>query len=86
MACGNCRQYKAQGHNYCRMCGSALNPGFAKHTRVAAGYMTNEKYCGYCGGNRFNCPCVSPAADAADRSEQKQPDSPGTRRPWWRFW
>ncbi len=56
--CGNCENYKEQGHNYCRMCGYHLTKGNAPHTRLSTAYNTNEKFCGYCGGIKNKCTCV----------------------------
>ena len=88
MACGGCQRYKSQNYNYCRMCGAALNAGFAKTVRVAGGYMTNEKFCGNCGGDRFNCPCTPPAAPPGQQADvdddDQYPDKP--RVPWWQRW
>ncbi len=56
--CKDCDKYKKNGHNYCRMCGTELNPGYAKYVRIAEGYYTNEKFCGYCGKDRHKaCKC-----------------------------
>lgn len=56
--CSNCENYKQQGHNYCRMCGNHLTKGYIQHVRLAVGYYTNEKFCGYCGGPKNACSCV----------------------------
>ena len=55
--CKDCDKYKNAGHNYCRMCGSHLTNGFVQNVRIAVGYNTSEKYCGYCGKLRNNCKC-----------------------------
>jgi len=55
--CGNCKAYEDRGHNYCRMCGAEFKPGMVKFVRLAEGYNTSEKYCGYCGGKKHNCSC-----------------------------
>ena len=56
--CKDCERYRKEGHNYCRMCGTELNPGFVKHVRIAVAYYTNEKFCGYCGKERNKgCKC-----------------------------
>ena len=55
--CEDCAGYKKQGHNYCRMCGNDLKPGQVKSVRIAVGYNTNEKFCGYCGELRKSCKC-----------------------------
>jgi hypothetical protein len=55
--CPRCDEYANAGHNYCRMCGNHLTKDFTQFTRIAVGYFTNEKYCGYCGKLRKNCKC-----------------------------
>jgi hypothetical protein len=55
--CGDCDDYKRQGHNFCRMCGFHLAKGHVKHVRIATIYHTNEKFCGYCGGPKHKCEC-----------------------------
>ncbi len=55
--CSNCESYERQGHNYCRMCGCFFKRGIVKNVRIAAGYHISEKYCGYCGGAKYNCEC-----------------------------
>lgn len=58
MNCNDCERYKREGHNYCRMCGKELNPGFVKYARLTVGYYVNEKFCGYCGKDRRTaCKC-----------------------------
>jgi len=56
MNCAECNKYKSCGHNYRRMCGNCVRPG-GKNVRVAQGYTTAEKYCGYCGKKREECSC-----------------------------
>ena len=56
--CSQCDEYKKQGHNYCRMCGFHLTKGFVQYVRLALGYNTAEKFCGYCGGLKHECSCV----------------------------
>lgn len=57
MSCSNCEDYKNAGHNYCRMCGAKVH-AYARKSRVAVAYKTNEKYCGYCGEERTGkCKC-----------------------------
>lgn len=55
--CGDCKSYEDKGHNYCRMCGTEFKPGMVKFVRLAEGYNTSEKFCGYCGGQKHNCAC-----------------------------
>lgn len=55
--CRDCDSYEKRGHNYCRMCGHYLKKGIVHHVRIATVYNTNEKYCGYCGGQKHNCNC-----------------------------
>lgn len=55
--CSHCEKYKLQGHNYCRMCGCYLTKGHVKNVRIAVGYQTNEKFCGYCGDSKDKCSC-----------------------------
>ncbi|CEJ72077.1 hypothetical protein BN1195_04434 [Chryseobacterium oranimense G311] len=55
--CNECEKYKKEGHNYCRMCGFHLTNGFVQNVRIAVGYFTNEKFCGYCGKKRNDCTC-----------------------------
>lgn len=55
--CSHCDDYKKQGHNYCRMCGFYLTKGYVHNVRIAVVYNTNEKYCGYCGGEKHKCSC-----------------------------
>ena len=56
--CSYCEDYKQQHHNYCRMCGFHLTEGHVPYVRLALIYNTNEKFCGYCGGPKDECPCV----------------------------
>jgi hypothetical protein len=53
--CPDCDGYEKRGHNYCRMCGAELKRGVVKNVGIAAGYFTNEKFCGYCGKLRGVC-------------------------------
>jgi hypothetical protein len=55
--CQYCDDYKARGHNYCRMCGFHLKKGQVQNVRIASGYSVSEKYCGYCGGPKYECKC-----------------------------
>lgn len=50
--CLHCEKYKNQGHNYCRGGGYYLTKGYAQYAKLATAYNTNEKYCGYCGGQK----------------------------------
>ncbi len=57
--CPYCDKYEKQGHNYCRMCGKHLRPRpLAQYARLALAYHVNEKFCGYCGGEKHKCKCV----------------------------
>jgi hypothetical protein len=56
--CDHCEEYRKQGHNYCRICGFHLTKGYAKNAQLAAGYYSNEKFCGYCGALRAACECI----------------------------
>ncbi len=58
--CDSCESYKKEGHNYCRMCGFHLTKGYVQSVRLAVGYYTNEKFCGYCGGPKHECSCIRP--------------------------
>ena len=55
--CSVCERYEAAGHNFCLMCGFPLMEGFVPYARIAVGYTTTEKYCGYCGKGRNVCEC-----------------------------
>lgn len=57
LGCKDCAGYKKSGHNYCRMCGFQLAPGYVKNGRVAVLYYAHENYCGYCGLLRHKCKC-----------------------------
>jgi hypothetical protein len=59
MDCGSRAGDRAAGHNYCRMCGGDLNPGFAKKVRVAVASTTAHKFCGYCGCSKGQCSCFA---------------------------
>jgi hypothetical protein len=59
--CKVCDKYRKQHHNFCRMCGNELNPGYVPYVRIALAYLVNEKYCGYCGGPKHECECVTPS-------------------------
>jgi len=56
--CGDCDKYEKQNHNYCRMCGFHLTKGKVQYVRNALAYFTNEKFCGYCGGQKNKCKCT----------------------------
>jgi len=58
LKCSYCHDYEKQGHNYCRMCGFHLTAGYVQYIRLAEGYNTSEKFCGYCGGPKYRCSCV----------------------------
>ena len=53
--CPVCDAYRVQGHNYCRRCRFHLTRGFAQGALIAAGWMADEKYCGYCGAEHGKC-------------------------------
>ena len=55
--CTYCADYKRQGHNYCRICGYHLSKGYCNNVKVAVAYNDSEKYCGYCGGFKYECSC-----------------------------
>ena len=55
--CSDCDDYEDRGHNYCRMCGYHFKLGYVPNVRIAEAYYTNEKYCGYCGGEKHKCKC-----------------------------
>ncbi len=55
--CRDCQSYEERGHNYCRMCGAEFKKGMIKNVRIADGYHTGEKFCGYCGGRKHACSC-----------------------------
>ena len=55
--CPSCDRNENAGHNYCRKCGLEFKPGFVKNARVAEVYFSDDEYCGFCGGPRYNCEC-----------------------------
>ena len=59
MKCSSCDQYRIVEHNYCRMCGFHFAPGEAPFARIAVEYTTDERFCGFCGGAKGSCDCVS---------------------------
>ena len=61
--CSDCERQKQKGHNYCRVCGFHLTKGYVQHVRVALAHYTNEKFCGYCGGEKHACSCVHPKSE-----------------------
>ncbi len=65
--CSNCDNYKKQGHNYCRMCGYHLTKGFVQQVKKGVVYNTNEKFCGYCGGEKKDdCSCYAKGTEKQD--------------------
>jgi hypothetical protein len=57
--CKDCATYDRAGHNYCRLCGFHLMAGYSQYARLSEAYDPDEKFCGYCGGPKNNCPCES---------------------------
>lgn len=57
--CSSCEEYEKDGHNYCRMCGYHLTKGCVQYVKQAVAFYANEKYCGYCGGPKRQCRCVT---------------------------
>jgi len=55
--CKQCEKNKTIGHNYCRDCGYHLTKGFVQHVRIPNAFSADEKYCGYCGGEKHKCAC-----------------------------
>jgi rRNA maturation endonuclease Nob1 len=55
--CEHCARYQQQGHNYCRMCGFHLMAGYVQHAGIAEAFNPNERFCGYCGGPKYECAC-----------------------------
>ena len=53
----NCEKYKAQDHNFCRMCGFSLRERYVRNARIAVAYTTAERCCGYCGNSLDACGC-----------------------------
>jgi len=58
--CNECNSYKEQGHNYCRVCGFHLTKGSVQNARHPIAYGANERFCGYCGGEKRKCQCEPP--------------------------
>lgn len=55
--CDYCDEYREKNHNFCRRCGNNVRKGFVNHVRVATAFSSNEKFCGYCGGEKYKCKC-----------------------------
>ena len=47
--CPYCEEYARSGHNFCRMCGTAVATEDERRSEVQLLYDSPEKYCGHCG-------------------------------------
>ena len=56
--CDACEENKNIGHNYCRTCGYHITKGQTQNRKQLITYFTNEKYCGFCGGQKYKCKCT----------------------------